>query len=119
MSLQLVKAEIDAENPNLLHITLKNVGSGPFGLTLTAHSGSERNARGILADPTPINGYRLSMVTRRSIANPDELVKFKAEFARPATSYPVSSGLQLQFGDSGYGPNSYSVVIVPLHGFKR
>jgi hypothetical protein len=103
----------------VLHITLKNIGDGPFGLILNSHSASERNARGILADPTPINGYRLFMVTRRSIANPGELVKFRAEFSRATTSYPETSVLQLKFGDSDYGSDHYSAFNVPLHGFKR
>jgi len=119
MGLQLVEATADTESPNVLHITLKNIGNGPFGLGLSAHQASERNARGILADPTPIRGYRLFMVTRRSIANPDELVKFRAEFPRAVTSYPATSGVILTFGDSGYGSDSYDSIIAPLHGFKR
>lgn len=117
MGLQLVEATVDAEKPNVLHITLKNVGDGPIGLALSAQEAFTDYANGVWRDPEPIKGFRVFMVTRRSIANPDELVKFRVELQHPLSSYPAEANLKLSFG--GAGVNDRCTVRVPFHNTKH
>lgn len=117
MSLQLVEATTDTENPNMLHITLKNTGNGPIGLALSAQEAFTDYSKGVWVDPKPITGFRVFMVTRRSIANPDELIKFRVELKHSLSSYPAEANLRLIFG--GSGDNNRCTVSVPFHSAKR
>jgi hypothetical protein len=94
MTLALVETRVAETKPNVLHVTLENVSDTPITLAFVFDSSKGYPSK-ILSVPKKLAGYRMFMVTRRSIVNPEERVKFRLELPMPVSEYPPKARFQL------------------------
>jgi hypothetical protein len=111
MSLAVLETRVDEKKLNVLHVTLINDGDLPQALWISSSwSVSKRTDGNYYYDPSAVGRFRVFMVTRRSIANPDEQVKLRFELELPAKQYSARSGFRLCFSEG----HTCSEVVIPL-----
>lgn len=61
-----------------------------------------------------LKDFKLFMVTRRSVANPGEVVKMRLELSTAITEYPAGSSMTVFFSSSGETYNAIGLALGDL-----
>lgn len=94
MSFALKEVVTDANDSSIIHVTLVNTDYLPHSVAILG--GLKARGYTEMKDaPKELRLFRVFMVTRRSIANPDETVKLRVHLAAPMTDFPAKAYLQL------------------------
>lgn len=91
----MTQTRVDSKDPRILHIDWTNHYDIPMGALAT-------HAR-LMKTPKQLLAFKMFMVTRRSIVNPGEVLKFRIELSAPLEEYPEKAFLQLEYPMAGGG----------------
>jgi hypothetical protein len=99
MSFSVKEVTVDSKDSSILHVTLVNAGDLPRSVAIynTTDNGV---ATGLIGGQKSLRRLRIFMVTRRSIANPDEIVKLRVQLMAPVMDFSPKAFIQLAFKSS-------------------
>jgi len=103
-----VELTADPTNDHIVHIKYTHEGSIPRSVAPVKIRMFWRKHKDELKE---LKVFKLFMVTRRSVANPGEVVKMRLELSTAITEYPSGSSLSVFFSSSG---ETYNVISLEL-----
>jgi len=101
----------DSANDHIVHIRYTHDGSIPRSVAPVRVRMFWRKRKD---EREELNSFKLFMVTRRSVANPREVVKMRLELSTAITEYPAGSSMTVFFSSSGETFNAIGLALGDL-----